>query len=430
MTVYVSCHGGLFDTRPETFVPYYMPTVKFYAKADENLYQSNELGALARADLGIGDANDTYAAKGTIPNYVLTPDSSKEAAMATFFEPSAGSLYLIPKVTALCTWDGKQDDGVTPKRCDPEKGMHYCSGLFGTMAWADSKLQDEVVMLCCRGIIGRTNSASRPLGGDTYTTDATSAFSDRWTKADDAGKAAIWDDPELPEGTKVTMLTSRAVSNWVAVRQARGVAASYGDLAMIAYVESPENKDTKEAMEKDPEIAASLARGGKQVSDFKSMNHEARFATWPTMSDNDRNYLGARDEEIGTWVRNHGDRARLFDGQEPQPSNDQYAVTAGRVGEIWGGIATGLYGLTGTQADTSDVGDIAQAYTAFMNDVQSLTNLTGDSVDRQRAAYGLYQAGADLGSAIAVYQENQDEDNLKSLHAAGENVATWMTSIG
>src|SRR3954451_3253813 len=111
MTVYVSCHGGLFDTRPETFVPYYMPTVKFYAKADENLYQSNELGALARADLGIGDANDTYAAKGTIPNYVLTPDSSKEAAMATFFEPSAGSLYLIPKVTALCTWDGKQDDG-------------------------------------------------------------------------------------------------------------------------------------------------------------------------------------------------------------------------------------------------------------------------------------------------------------------------------
>jgi hypothetical protein len=428
MTTYVSCHGSIHSSRPTTFVPYYVPEVRYYSQADENLYQANELGILSRGDLGMGDPNDSYAAGGEIPNYGLSPDSSQDAALATYFEPSGGSLFLLDRSTYLCMHDGTDDNGQA-KACDEDEGVHYCSGLFGRQAWSDSRLQEDIVMLACRGIRGRQNAASRAIGadpGDTDVMDATSDFVARWNAADDDGKAAIWDDPELPEGTKVMMLPNSAVGNWVATRQARWLIDSDGDLALYNYYLGSEQARYKATFDADADIAAAVARAQQQVADFKAAGPEDRLALWQALTAADQQHLAALDPEIQAF----GERVDLLGGLG-QPADDPVAETAVRLIDQHAAMAAGVERLTGTDADSDAVAELTMAFETFMTDANSF-QMMADQPGAQHllsTAVGVYSAGAELGVKLSLYQESPDDSTLAELRTAAETLGQWTAAL-
>ncbi len=431
MPAFVSCHGGLSADRPETFVPYYITEIRYYSKADENLYQANEMGLLSRADLGMGDPNDRYAAGAKIPNYALSPNSSDDAAISTFFEPSGTKLYFIPGRTAMCTGDGK-DDGGRPKACDEDARVHYCSGLLGTQAWSNSELQGEIVMLACRGVRGRTNAATREIGADstdTGTVDAVVDFGNRFAAADDRGKAAMWDDPELPEGTKVMMLTHPTVAGWVAVRQAKGLIDTDGDLAVLSYYHSPEQAQHRRAFDADPTIAGSLGRARQRIAAFKALGNSDRYAQWPTLPETDRYYLAVRDAEIQTWSYEWGNRALLGLPEHAAPSDDQFLATAVNIEKQVQTLATAVDRLTGTEGDSEAIADITQLYGAIMTDVGALQSLAGQDLDRLRTAVGAHDSGAALGQALAVYSEGPDQQNLAAVNEATVTFHAWVGAL-
>ena len=429
MTAYVSCHGSLDSSRPETFVPYYISAVKYYSKADDNLYQSNEMGILAQADLGLGEPNDNYGPGDPIPNYSLSPNSSEDAALSTYFEPSGGKLYLRDGRTAMCMNDGTDDEG-QPQACDKDQQVHYCSGLLGKKAWADKSLQGDIVMLACRGIRGRANKSTPGIGADddTFVNDAVKDLVAQWTAADASGKQALY-DRYTPATRALMMSHSYAYCEWDAARQARGLIASDGDQAMLAYYLSGEQANYRKALDADPDIAASLGRARQQVADFKAAAHDARSTLWAGLSAADRQYLAARDPEIQQWADSYGDRAELLGGPGTV-STDEFAVTAARVGEQFKAISQAIDGLTGSDADANALAGIGEAYGAMMTDGYSLEALSAGNQDRLRAAVGLYSAGATLGTELQAYGEHPEEDTLVTLKTATGDVGAWVNSLG
>jgi hypothetical protein len=280
---YVSCHGGLASNLPSTFVPGYIRAIEYYAFEGEKLGQVNELGIVAREGTDLGELCDRYRPGDEIPNYQLSPGDDTDAAMVSFFEKRPGSVYVLQEGTFLCAGDGVDQEG-TPHACDPDERVHYCTGLLGRIAWADTELQDVIVMLNCRLIAGQPAGHASAIGSDdrdTYVYDALEDFVEQWESTDDIGKAAIWDDPGLPEGTKITMLGYTSIADWVFTRQARWLAASDGDLALYAYYWSPQQAPYRGAFLQDPDVAAAYYRAElAQIAALRQAEELDRFTLW------------------------------------------------------------------------------------------------------------------------------------------------------
>lgn len=92
-------------------------------------------------------------------------------------------------------------------------------------------------------------------------------------------------------------------------------------------------------------------------------------------------------------------------------------------------LATAIDQLTGSVDDSNAVAEIGQLYTAIMTDVQSLQQFAGQDQERLRNAAGADSAGASLGTAIAVYTEAPDEENLATLRTATEAFFAWTAVL-
>lgn len=425
MTTYVSCHGEVHVSTPDTFVPRYIPAVKFYGEANRALRTANELGILARADAGLGAPSDTYTPGGApIPNYSLRPDEDIIAALSTYFEPSGGNLYRIPHETALCMGDAVDDSGAA-KPCSKEEGVHHCSGLFGTIAWNDSQLQTELVMLICRTVLGAAKelTADVAIGADRTDTDtwnSTLEFVNRFVRADDEGKAAMYDP--LPEGSKVHLLSHGNVLGWVEARRAKWLVESDGDLAYLAYYENPAQDHYREVFDLEPVLTDALARARAQVSTFKTAGDGLKLHLWAGLSAADRNYLATRDPAIQSWADQYGS------GAEPLPeSADPWATAAAAVQQQCHAIATAVAQLTGADGDAEQVAGLGNSHAALMGGVAELSANT--DAGRAQAAAGLETAGAAFGVALAGYGEQPDAATLAELHSTSDTLQHWAVAL-
>src|SRR4051794_6415014 len=134
------------------------------------------------------------------------------------------------------------------------------------------------------------------------------------------------------------------------------------------------------------------------------------------------------DQQLGA-VFDRKSRERLGLPDSPQPSDDQFVASAQTVRKQTEALATAIDQLTGSVDDSNAVAEIGQLYTAIMTDVQSLQQFAGQDQERLRNAAGADSAGASLGTAIAVYTEAPDEENLATLRTATEAFFAWTAVL-
>jgi hypothetical protein len=135
MPTYVACDGGLRGG-DQTFVPRYVNGVRYYATAEERLIQADGDGSLE--GLHIGPPDDEHDAESPIANFVLEPDTGRDDALDEYLGVSGEALYRVDAEIPLCAGDGGE-------AC--AEGVHHCTGLFGTRAWEDGRLQQGLVIL-------------------------------------------------------------------------------------------------------------------------------------------------------------------------------------------------------------------------------------------------------------------------------------------
>jgi hypothetical protein len=250
----------------------------------------------------------------------------------------------------------------------------------------------------------------------------------------------MWDDPELPEGTKVTMLTMRPIAEWVQVRQARGVAAAYGDLAVTSYVASPDNQSSKAAMERDPEIAAALARAQQQVAAFLAADDGTRGSIWSAMSAADRDYLSYRDPQIAAWAQTQAPPDIQAQPATEQPAGqdalddvylilDDWTMQAIALQGAWSATDQQIASFTGTEVDASEVEMLEMTWEMSLSDLDALRTAAGEDANRQQLATGLLESGTVFGQALTAYKDAVGEHTLKELQSAGQTFGQWVSSL-
>ena len=88
-------------------------------------------------------------------------------------------------------------------------------------------------------------------------------------------------------------------------------------------------------------------------------------------------------------------------------------------------IASYVEALAGGEQD--DIATVSTAYQTLIGGIATYQNSVG--ADRAARAASLSQAGADLGVALSLHQEQHDTDSLVNVVSAAALLAQWGASL-
>ena len=386
---YLLSHGSREADKGDTFVPAGR-SISFFSEFDTNVLRLNGLAALSGGDYS---PTETKVGPVTVSNYRHTQfeDFAIAQHLASESSASEGKSYYVgqdlPSPVYLCT---------NPAKCQTTYPQHAddCRGVFKLIA------EQEIYSVACRGVRGQKNPTDNKLEGSTELLDEMKVEAKRileWAKTDPGAAMEYWQSLTQPTrvalGTSYIPLRDYATQYFAgggestpeAVLEARRYLAAYDEGTFYSWVSQlDENGRQRQLIMADPELAAAYQRG------------------W-----------GIVDP-----------RGALFDGATPQAVEPALALGA-QIDEQATGIASAVALFTGSEED--DVHTVAAAYGALMNDVQAYQNSVGQ--DRLPAAAALYDAGAAVGVALQIHQEQHDADSLAGLVSAVDLMCQWGRSL-
>jgi hypothetical protein len=383
-------HGARVGSAADTFVPAGR-TIAFYSEFDETTLREYGLAALNHGDI---QPTETLVGPCPVSNYYHSKFEDEAIAQHLAVESSAtgGKSYYVgpdlPDPSWLCT---------TPAACKATHPQHAagCQGVFKLIA------EEEIWSVACRGLYGSaTSKSTMKLAGSTDLDVENETEAKRilaWAQTDPDAAMAYWQS--LSQASQVLIASSwNPLKNFAeqyfagggastpeAVLEARRYLEAYGNGTFYSWVnEMDETGRQRQLIMGDADLAAAFQRGWAEVDP----------------------------------------RGALFDGTTAT-TPDPTAQLSVRIDEQAIAIASAVAQFSGSEAD--DVDAVAQAFSAIMADLESYQRSVGD--ERAPAAASLYAAGADVGSKLALHQEQHDADSLAQLVGAVEILCQWSKSI-
>ncbi len=383
-------HGARVGSAADTFVPAGR-TIAFYSEFDQTTLREYGLAALSHGDI---QPTETLTGPCPVANYYHTRFEDEAIAQHLAVESSAtgGRSYYVgsdlPDPSWLCT---------TPAACKATYPQHAdgCQGVFKRIT------EEEIYSVACRGLWGSpTKKQTMTLAGSKDLDEANEAEAKRilaWAQTEPDAAMAYWES--LTQATQTLIASSwnplmvftrnyfagGGESTPAAVLEARRYLEAYGEAAFYSWVvQMEEGGRQREMILGDRDLAAAFRRGWGEVDP----------------------------------------RGALFDGATPT-QGDPTAVLTARIDDQATAIATAVSQFSGSEED--DVATVAQAFGGLMSDVQTYQGSVGE--DRATAAASLYAAGADVGTKLAVHQEQHDPESLAELVGAVDLLCQWAKSL-
>lgn len=388
---FILSHG----TRVESIDPTFVPTgrsIAFYSEFDQNTLRTVGLAALNAGDI---KPTETFTAGQPVSNYILSnfEDSALAEHLANESSRTDGTPYYVgdgpvPAMAALCT---------TPAKCATTKPLHHgdCKGLFNLVS------EDEILSVSCRGVMGQKNAATYEMAGDK------GGFMKEMTE--EAKRIIDW----------AVYAPDAAREYWQSLTEATRTQLRGAHTGLI-----------KLADEWDKAGAFTTSEAVLGARRYLEAYGDETFYDWlPTIDPQQRAFILADDglREVQARVKGRREQAQrdeLLAGA-PEVDVDPMAALAARIDEQAKAIAQSVSLWAGD--DTDDIDTVSLAYQTLMGDVGSFQ--AGATDGWASSAASLYAAGADLGMALAMHNEQRDAESLQGVTAALDLVCQWSASL-